>query len=176
MENVIGILGWIVSGLFFLFALFAFTGAPYVPTLRSEAEKVFKKIYRLGRKDLVVDLGSGDGTVLVAAAKCGAKVYGIELNPILVLISRFRLRKFKHARVDFGNIFNCKFPAETTVVYLFGEDRDIMKFAKKIRDESARLKKPLFVISQGFEIPGLVAQKTERAFFLYKIDANSRFE
>ena len=132
MENVIGILGWIVSGLFFLFALFAFTGAPYVPTLRSEAEKVFKKLYRLGRKDLVVDLGSGDGTVLVAAAKCGAKVYGIELNPILVLISRFRLRKFKHARVDFGNIFNCKFPAETTVVYLFGEDRDIMKFAKKL--------------------------------------------
>ena len=176
MENVFGILGWIVSGLFFLFALFAFTGAPYVPTLRSEAEKVFKKLYRLGRKDLVVDLGSGDGTVLVAAAKCGAKVYGIELNPILVLISRFRLRKFKHTRVDLGNIFNCKFPTETTVVYLFGEDRDIMKFAKKIRDESARLKKPLFVISQGFEIPGLVAQKTERAFFLYKIDANSRFE
>ena len=176
MENVFGILGWIVSGLFFLFALFAFTGAPYVPTLRGEAEKVFKKLYRLGRKDLVVDLGSGDGTVLLAAAKCGAKVYGIELNPILVLISRFRLRKFKHARVDLGNIFNCKFPAETTVVYLFGEDRDIMKFAKKIRDESARLKKPLFVISQGFEIPGLVAQKTERAFFLYKIDANSRFE
>lgn len=176
MENVFGILGWIVCGLFFLFALFAFTGAPYVPTLRNEAEKVFKKLYRLGRKDLVVDLGSGDGTVLVAAAKCGAKVYGIELNPILVLISRFRLRKFKHARVDLGNIFNCKFPAETTVVYLFGEDRDIMKFAKKIRDESARLKKPLFVISQGFEIPGLVAQKTERAFFLYKIDANSRFE
>ena len=176
MENVFGILGWIVCGLFFLFALFAFTGAPYVPTLRSEAEKVFKKLYRLGRKDLVVDLGSGDGTVLLAAAKCGAKVYGIELNPILVLISRFRLRKFKHARVDLGNIFNCKFPTETTVVYLFGEDRDIMKFAKKIRDESARLKKPLFVISQGFEIPGLVAQKTERAFFLYKIDANSRFE
>ena len=176
MENVFGILGWIVCGLFFLFALFAFTGAPYVPTLRSEAEKVFKKLYRLGRKGLVVDLGSGDGTVLVAAVKCGAKVYGIELNPILVLISRFRLRKFKHARVDLGNIFNCKFPAETTVVYLFGEDRDIMKFAKKIRDESARLKKPLFVISQGFEIPGLVAQKTERAFFLYKIDANSRFE
>ena len=109
MENVFGILGWIVSGLFFLFALFAFTGAPYVPTLRSEAEKVFKKLYRLGHKDLVVDLGSGDGTVLVAAAKCGAKVYGIELNPILVLISRFRLRKFKHARVDLGNIFNCKF-------------------------------------------------------------------
>ena len=176
MENVFGILGWIVSGLFFLFALFAFTGAPYVPTLRGEAEKVFKKLYRLSRKDLVVDLGSGDGTVLVAAAKCGAKVYGIELNPILVLISRFRLRKFKYARVDLGNIFNCKFPTETTVVYLFGEDRDIMKFAKKIRDESARLKKPLFVISQGFEIPGLVAQKTERAFFLYKIDANSRFE
>ena len=176
MENAFGILGWIVCGLFFLFALFAFTGAPYVPTLRGEAEKVFKKLYRLGRKDLVVDLGSGDGTVLVEAAKCGAGVYGIELNPILVLISRFRLRNFKHARVDLGNIFNCKFPTETTVVYLFGEDRDIMKFAKKIRDESARLKKPLFVISQGFEIPGLVAQKTERAFFLYKIDANSRFE
>lgn len=176
MENVFGILGWIVCGLFFLFALFAFTGAPYVPTLRSEAEKVFKKLYRLGRKDLVVDLGSGDGTVLVTAAKCGAKVYGIELNPILVLISRFRLRKFKHARVDLGNIFSYRFPDDTTVVYLFGEDRDIRKFAKKIQDESARLGRPLFVISQGFKIPGLKELGAERAFFLFKIDANSRFE
>lgn len=174
--NILAVLGWTIFGLFFLFALFAFTGAPYVPTLSREIEQAFRKLYKLGPRDVLVDLGSGDGTVLLAAAKCGAKVYGIELNPILVLISRFRLRKFKHARVDLGNIFNCKFPAETTVVYLFGEDRDIMKFAKKIRDESARLKKPLFVISQGFEIPGLVAQKTERAFFLYKIDANSRFE
>ena len=174
--NILAVLGWTIFGLFFLFALFAFTGAPYVPTLSREIEQAFRKLYKLGPRDVLVDLGSGDGTVLLAGAKCGAKVYGIELNPILVLISRFRLRKFKHARVDLGNIFSCKFPSETTVVYLFGEDRDIMKFAKKIRDESARLKKPLFVISQGFEIPGLVAQKTERAFFLYKIDANSRFE
>ena len=77
MSLALSILGWIFGGLFVLFALFAFTGAPYVPTLRSEAEKAFKKLYKLRRKDLVVDLGSGDGTVLVEAAKCGAEVYGI---------------------------------------------------------------------------------------------------
>lgn len=174
--NIFAVLGWIIFGVFFIFALFAFTGAPYVPTLGKEIEIAFKRLYKLGSRDLLVDLGSGDGAVLLAGAKYGAKVSGVELNPILVLISRFRLRKYKDAKVKLGNIFSCQFPAETTVVYLFGEDRDIMKFAKKIRDESARLKKSLFVISQGFEIPGLVAQKTERAFFLYKIDANSRFE
>lgn len=174
--NIFAVLGWIIFGVFFIFALFAFTGAPYVPTLGKEIEIAFKRLYKLGSRDLLVDLGSGDGAVLLAGAKYGAKVSGVELNPILVLISRFRLRKYKDAKVKLGNIFSCQFPAETTVVYLFGEDRDIMKFAKKIRDESARLKKPLFVISQGFEIPGLVVQKTERAFFLYKIDANSRFE
>lgn len=174
--NILAVLGWTIFGLFFLFALFAFTGAPYVPTLSREIEQAFRKLYKLGSRDVLVDLGSGDGAVLLAGAKCGAKVFGVELNPILVWISRFRLRKFKHAKVKLGNIFNYCFPDDTTAVYLFGEDRDIRKFAKKIQDESARLGRPLFVISQGFEIPELVAQKTERAFFLYKIDANSRFE
>lgn len=174
--NILAVLGWTIFGLFFLFALFAFTGAPYVPTLSREIEQAFRKLYKLGPRDVLVDLGSGDGTVLLAGVKCGTKVFGVELNPILVWISRFRLRNFKRAKVELGNIFSYRFPDDTTVVYLFGEDRDIRKFAKKIQDESARLGRPLFVISQGFKIPGLKELGAERAFFLFKIDANSRFE
>lgn len=173
---ILSILGWFLISAILFFGFFAFTGAPYVPTFYKEAKLAFKKLYKLGSKDLLVDLGSGDGVVLLAAAERGAKVHGIELNPILALISRWRLRKYKHAKVEIENIFTCHFPEETTVVYLFGENRDIRKFARKIKSESERLGKSLKIITYGVEIPGLKAEKTLRAFFLYTIDANSRLK
>ncbi len=176
MEIFGSVLWWVFLGIVLIFCLTALTGAPYVPTLRKEIDHAFRKLYKMSKKDVLVDLGSGDGTVMLSAAACGAKAYGVEINPFLAWISRWRLRKYKNSDVTLGNIFSYEFPAETTVVYLFGESRDIVKFAEKIRKESERLGRPLYVISQGFELPGIKAIKSERAFFLYKIDTNSRFE
>ena len=39
-------------------------------------------------EDLVMDLGSGDGAIVITAAKRGARAIGIEYNPNLVLLSR----------------------------------------------------------------------------------------
>lgn len=175
MENFASVLLWGLLGVILVFCCTALTGAPYVPTLQKEINHAFRKLYKLGKKDVLVDLGSGDGAVLLAASALGAKSYGIEINPFLVFISRWRLRKYTDAKVILGNIFDFQFPDNTSVVYLFGESRDILKFAEKIRKESERLEHPLYVISQGFELPGQRYIKTERAFFLYKIDANCRF-
>lgn len=38
--------------------------------------------------DMLVDLGSGDGRTVIAAARLGARAHGIELNPDLVALSR----------------------------------------------------------------------------------------
>ncbi len=161
--------------LFLIFGFTAFTGAPFVPSFRKELQIAFKDLYKLSEKDHLVDLGSGNGVVLAEASKFGAKASGVELNPLLALYSRFKLRDNRLCHVEMGNIFSYKFPDDTTVVYLFGEDRDIIKFAEKIRSESERLGRPLFLISQAFQIPGLKAQKQNRAYFLYKIDSNSKF-
>ena len=152
-----------------LFGFTAFFGAPYVPSLRSEIEKAFTKLYPLSENDLLVDLGAGDGIVQKIASEKNAKSVGIELNPIIALIAKFRLRKYKNAKIYTKNFFNYSFPKETTVVYVFGDSRDLSKIFKKIEKEAKRLKKPLKVISFGFQTDEYKLLKKVDAYFLYEV-------
>ena len=158
----------IFFSLILIFGFTAFTGAPYVPSLKSEIKKAFTKLYSLSEKDFLVDLGAGDGIVQKIASEHGAKSVGIELNPIIALIAKFRLRKCKDAKIVCKNFFNYSFPEETTVVYVFGDSRDIEKIKEKIEKEAARLKKSLYIISNGFEFPGYKKVKKVGAYHLYK--------
>lgn len=170
MSLLIAILGAILLTAVGIFVCTAFIGAPYVPTQQKELEEAFTKLYKISKKDLLVDLGSGDGAALKRACLHGADSYGIEINSFLIWISRWRLRRFgKHAKVVLGNIYTAKFPNETTVVYIFGDSRDIKRMVKHIKAESARLGRPLYIISHAFPIPGMKPEKTHRAHFLYKV-------
>lgn len=152
-----------------VFGFTAFTGAPYVPSLKSEIEKAFTKLYKLSKKDLLIDLGAGDGIVQKIASEEGAKSVGIELNPIIATVAKIRLKKYKNAKIVCKNFYNFNFPKETTVVYVFGDSRDIKKITEKIEKEARRLKKPLYIISNGFELPGHKPLKNISSYHLYKI-------
>ncbi len=151
------------------FGIFAFTGAPYVPSHKQEIELLFKELYPLSPKEHVVDLGSGDGIVLKIAAENGAKATGVELNPLLAFLSRRRLRKFKKATVVCQNFYSFRFPKDTTIVYLFGLDRDFARIEAKIQNEANRLNKTLYFVSYGFQSPNMKPEKSYRAYFLYKV-------
>ena len=169
MGSLFTILGVILVILVVFFGLFAFTGAPYVPSHKQEIELLFKNLYPLSKKEHVVDLGSGDGVVLKIAAENDAKATGVELNFLLVLISRFRLRKYKNTKVVTDNFYHFKFPEDTTIVYLFGIDRDFRRMEAKIQNEANRLNKTLYFVSYGFESPTMKPVKNYRAYFLYKV-------
>ena len=147
----------------------AFTGAPYVPSMKKELREAFKKLYPLKKKDFLVDLGSGDGVVLKIAGEFGASGLGVELNPLLALISKFRLRKDKKFSIKTGNLFKLDFPPETTVVYVFGDSRDILSIVTHVQLQANRLNKKLYLISNAFMIPGYKHIKSHRAYFLYEI-------
>ncbi|GGE32119.1 methyltransferase [Agaricicola taiwanensis] len=53
---------------------------PYVPTPPSVVEKMLD-LAQVKEGDNVIDLGSGDGRIAIAAAKRGARAYGVDLNP-----------------------------------------------------------------------------------------------
>ncbi|MCC7483589.1 MAG: class I SAM-dependent methyltransferase [Burkholderiales bacterium] len=54
---------------------------PYVPTPQDVVERMLK-IARVGPQDYLIDLGSGDGRIVVTAAKqFGARGFGVDLNP-----------------------------------------------------------------------------------------------
>ena len=163
------IVQWIILVIVLVFALTALTGAPYVPSRKKELELIFKNLDKLGKKDTIVDLGAGDGIVLKVAGGFGARGFGIELNPLLVAIAKVRLRKNKNLTMKCGNLFNVSFPKETTVVYLFGDGRDMGKMVEVVQKQSNKLKKDLYLISHGFKVQNEKPIKEYRAYFLYKI-------
>ncbi|MDO5481323.1 MAG: hypothetical protein Q4F60_03205 [Candidatus Saccharibacteria bacterium] len=163
---------YIFVGIVLLAGFTVFTGAPFVPSRKKEIRLAFSKLYKMGKNDLLIDLGSGDGKVVKVATEFQARAVGVELNPLLALWSKFRLRNNKLANIYCGDMFRFEFPEETTVVYVFSDSRDMDKIVKKIQMESQRLGKPLQLISLAFQpgkTPGVKLLRSYRAYFLYEI-------
>lgn len=53
---------------------------PYVPTPRHVVDRMLE-MAEVGPEDHVIDLGSGDGRIVIAAAQLGATGLGVELDP-----------------------------------------------------------------------------------------------
>lgn len=129
-----------------------FTGAPYVPSKRRDIMKAFDEVYQLRSADVVLDLGSGDGVVLRIAASRGARrALGYEISPLLVLVSRVLHRNYKNAQTKLANIWTTPFPDDVTLVYLFGDTRDLKRLEKRLSSEATRLDRTLHVLSYGFQ-------------------------
>jgi hypothetical protein len=92
----------------------------WVPTPPALVEKMLDMAH-LGPDDLLVDLGSGDGVLVIAAARRGARARGIEYDPRLVEFSKDRARAAGvTARTKFvrGDVFKTNF-SDATVVSTF---------------------------------------------------------
>lgn len=59
----------------------------WVPTSEALVERMLD-LAKVTAKDYVIDLGSGDGRTVIAAAKRGARAHGIEYNPEMVALSK----------------------------------------------------------------------------------------
>jgi SAM-dependent methyltransferase len=59
----------------------------WIPTPENTVEKMLD-MARVTPRDFVIDLGSGDGRNVIAAAKRGARALGVEYNPDLVALSK----------------------------------------------------------------------------------------
>lgn len=62
-------------------------GAIYYPS-KDEVVDQMLKLAKVNSKDTLIDIGSGDGRILIAAAKMGVTAIGYEINPLLVSRSR----------------------------------------------------------------------------------------
>lgn len=161
---------WPLVALFLLFGLVVFRGAPYVPSKKGNLKEAFTELYPLGEHDLLVDIGSGDGVVLREAAKYRAKAVGYEINPVLVLISKWLSRQSSNVTIHLADFWSVKLPKGTTIIYTFGESRDIVKMANKVADEANRLNQPLYFMSYAFEVPNQKPVKRSTSHFLYRFD------
>lgn len=164
------ILFWLIGVIVAIFCLTVLRGAPYVPSRKRDIESMFDSLYQLKKTDLLVDIGSGDGVVLRQAAKRGARAVGLEVNPILVVISKIISGKNKRIETWWRDFWLTELPNDTTVIYMFSESRDIKRMIRRIQNEATRLKRQLFVISYAFDVPGIKPVNSNKSYFLYKID------
>jgi SAM-dependent methyltransferase len=84
-------------------------------------------------RDFVVDLGSGDGRLVIAAAKRGARAHGVEYEREMVALARHNARQAGVAgRATFvqGDMFEADF-SQATVLALFLLPANLRKLAPK---------------------------------------------
>lgn len=160
----------IIFGVVLLVGFTAFTGAPYVPSKRREVRVALEKLAKLSDKDLLVDLGSGDGIVMREASKLGVRSVGYELNPVFFLVSKILAAGDKNIKIIFGNYWRADFPPETTVVYAFSDARDIKKMYKKVEQQATKLGRNIKFISYAFEVSGKELAAREGAYSLYGVN------
>ena len=141
-------------------------GAVYYPTKNEVVEEMIR-LSKVGPKDRLVDLGSGDGRIIIAAAKLGARAVGYEINPLLVIKSRKLIRKEgleKLAKVEWKSLWKVNFKGVSVVsVYLM--PNLMKKLEKLIRRKTD---KPLRVISNDYQFPELKPSKRKGNIFLYE--------
>ena len=158
---LIWILLWLVAMAFVLGVIF---GAPYLPTRQKQSIAAIK-LLGLKKGQTVVDLGSGDGSFLIEAAKQGIRGMGYEINPLLVLYSRFATARYsKLITIKWANFWYqdlSKFDG----VYVFLIGRYMKKLDKKLTNE---LKKGSKVASYTFKIPGRKVKREEQGVYLYQ--------
>lgn len=158
---------YVIGGFVILFGAVVLRGAPYVPSQKRYIIQALTELYPLDSNDVLVDIGSGDGIVLRQAAKQGARAIGYELNPILVIISRFLCRHQPLVSVRLADFWLTPLPDDTTVVYLFGVARDKKKTIKKLQSETNRLDHELQLICYGDMLGTQTAVKAVGGYLLY---------
>ncbi len=121
----------------------------WVPTCQELVDTMLN-MAKVTPKDYVIDLGSGDGRLVITAAKRGARALGIEYNPEMVAFSKRLAAKEGFAeKVQFvqGDIFESDF-SQATVITMFLMPEINLKLRPRILD----LKPGTRIVSNSFNM------------------------
>jgi precorrin-6B methylase 2 len=137
---------------------------PFVPTPENVVRKMLK-LADLKEKEILVDLGAGDGRILfIGALEFNAdKCIGVEIRNDFVKNIEEKIRKYnleKKVQIVHGNLF--EYPLkEANVVTLYLLTSVNEKLRSKLEKE---LRPGSRVVSHDFEIPGWVPTKVEEIY------------
>ena len=156
---------------------------PFVPSSMKVVREALE-LAGVNDKDVFVDLGAGDGRVVVEAARRGALAVGVELREKLLEKARSRIVKEGldgRAKVVKGDLFRFDWVRNATVIYMFLDPKGVEK-VKELLEES--IKPGTKVISISYKIPGWEPEKTKkvkmflesRTIYLYRYSGKQKEE
>jgi threonine/homoserine/homoserine lactone efflux protein/phospholipid N-methyltransferase len=145
-------------------------GAPWVP---SSFATIRRMLEMAGVKpgEVVIDLGAGDGRIVVIAARSyGASAIGVEIDPLRCLVANAAITLLglrQHAHVHLGDMFTFDTSVgDVVVLYL------LQGTNQRIKDKLIRELRPgARVVSHTFSMTGWVpvALDDRRGIFVYEI-------
>ena len=149
---------------------------PFVPTPQEVVDKMIE-LAGVKKGDLVYDLGSGDGRIVVTAAKKGAKAVGFEIDGDLVKQSRDNIRKAgvqEQAEIRQQDILTVDLSAASVLTMYLLPDVNL-----KLRPNIlSQLKPGSRVVSHAFDMGDWKPDRTERVdgrtLYLWTIPAKGR--
>jgi SAM-dependent methyltransferase len=145
-------------------------GIPFVPTDAKRIRRALE-MAALQPGESFVDLGCGDGRVLIAAARdFGSNAIGVEISPLHCLAAWVRARLAgvgSRVRIRWGNIYTAKLD-EVDVAFQYGHSRMAEALRRHLAEElhdGARL------VSVNVDIPGWQPASVDKdlRIFLYRI-------
>lgn len=127
------------------------SGGPYVPTPQVVVDQMLR-LGNVGERDFVVDLGSGDGViVLTAARQFKARGMGVDIDPLLVKLSNDAAKKLgiaDRARFLQQDVFKADL-SEATVLTLYLLPGMMINLRPKLFNE---LKPGVRVVSHDYHL------------------------
>jgi SAM-dependent methyltransferase len=149
---------------------------PFVPTPENVVDKMIE-LAGVKKGDVVYDLGSGDGRIVIAAAKRGAKAVGFEIDPDLVAESRANIQKAgvqASAEIRNQDILTVDLSGASVVTMYLLPDVNL-----KLRPNLQKQLKPgSRIVSHAFDMGDWKADKVEqvdgRTIYLWTISSKAR--
>jgi precorrin-6B methylase 2 len=129
----------------------------WVPTSDALVAKMLD-MAKVTPRDFVMDLGSGDGRTVIAAAKRGAKAVGIEYNPDMVELSKKNAEKAGVSRTATfmkADLFETDFSKASVITMFLLPDINV-----KLRPKILQLRPGTRVVSNTFTMGEWQADET----------------
>jgi hypothetical protein len=145
-------------------------GAPWVPSSLSTVRKMLS-MAELQPGQVLVDLGAGDGRIVMTAARqFKAQAIGVEIDPLRCAIANgliFLTSSRRKARVICGNLssYDCS-DADVVTLYL------LQRTNQKLKEQlSQQLKPGAKIVSHTFSMEGWapIAIDDDKGIFVYEI-------
>ena len=148
----------------------------YVPTPERVVATMLD-LAKVGRGDVVYDLGCGDGRIVVEAAKRGAKkAVGVDIDPERIAEARENVRKAgveDRVEIREGDLFEMDFSDATVVTLYLLPDLNL-----RLRPKILALKPGTRVVSHAFDMgewkPSVVRQVDERTVYFWTVPARTK--
>ena len=129
----------------------------WVPTCQELVDKMLD-MAKVTPQDYVIDLGSGDGRLVITAAKRGARALGIEYNPDMVALSNRNAAKegvVDKAQFIKADIFESDFSQATVITMFLMPEINL-----ELRPQILNLKPGTRIVSNSFGMEEWAADET----------------